>query len=109
MKQGSLTEIVLGVWLVVSPFVIGRAGARPVVEDLIPGVFLCATSCWILWHTGALRIAWLQALCGLALVVGSFAFLFGGLPHAAVNNLVVGLLVLFAYFIETRGLATELR
>jgi hypothetical protein len=109
MKQGSLTEIVLGLWLVVSPFVIGRAGARPVVEDLIPGVFLCATSGWILWHRSALRVAWLQALCGLALVVGSFAFLFGGLPQAAVNNLVVGLLVLFAYFVSTRELVRELR
>ena len=109
MKRGSVTEIVLGMWLVVSSFIIGHAGARPVVEDLVPGVFLCATSCWILWHTSALRVAWLQGLCGLALVVGSFAFLFGGLPHAAVNNLVVGLLVLFAYFVSTHGLVTQLR
>jgi len=71
-------------------------------------VFLCATSCWILWlRSSPLKVAWLQALCGLGLVVGSIAFLFGGLPHAAANNLVVGLLVIFAYFVSTRGVVAE--
>jgi SPW repeat-containing protein len=103
-------DMVLGVWLVVSPFVIGYGVSRflAIIEDLIPGAFFVATSCWILTSKLApLRVNWLQALCGLWLIIGSFVWLFGRLSHAALNDLIVGILVLAVNVAATSALLHE--
>jgi hypothetical protein len=111
MKHVTWADLVLAVWLVASPFVIGYAASRPVAvtEDIIPGIFLFATSCWILAvKIAPLRVNWLQALCGLWLIIGSFVLLFSRLSHAALNDLIVGILVLAVNLIATSALVREL-
>jgi len=90
-------DLLLGVWLLVAPAVIGYQWSRPITiaEDLIPGLFLCATSCWLLLMKWRRRdVTWLQSLCGLWLIAGSIALVFGRLPHAALNGIFVGTAVL---------------
>jgi hypothetical protein len=97
MKSATWADLAFGVWLVASPSVIGYAASRPaaVAEDLVPGVFLCLASLWVVViKIGRLETTWLEALCGLWLLVGSVVLTFSGLPRAALNSLIVGLLVL---------------
>ena len=110
MKNVTWADIGLGVWLVASPFVIGYAASRPaaVIEDIIPGIFLLATSCWILAiKIAPLRVNWFQALCGLWLIIGSFVLLFGRLSRGALNDLIVGILVLAVNLAATSALLRE--
>ena len=110
MKNVSWADMGLGVWLVASPFVIGYTALRPaaVIEDVIPGIFLFATSCWILAiKVAPLRVNWLQTLCGLWLIIGSFVLLFGRLSHGALNDLIVGILVLAMSVAATSALLRE--
>jgi hypothetical protein len=103
MKRIAWADVVLGLWLILSPWVLGYSLSRPVVmaEDLVPGILLIATSLWILRVSlPSLRLSWLQALGGLWLIVGSFVLLFSHMPHAAVNGLIVGIVVM-AVYVET--------
>lgn len=97
MKKLTWVEVALGVWLIGSPVALGYAASRPliVVENLLPGLFLLATSGWLLArNAGRLRTDWLQELCGLWLLIGSVALTVFELPRAALNVLIVGLLVI---------------
>ena len=110
MKHLTWADIVLGGWLMASPFILGYAASRPIVfvGDIIPGSFLLATSCWILVTKGApLLVTWFQALCGLWLIIGSVVLLVGRLSHAALNDLLVGMLVLAVYLVATSALLRE--
>src|SRR5690242_11022757 len=97
MKYMTWADMTLGTWLIVSPVIIGYSAIRPVVvaTDILPGLFLIATSAWILaMHFVPLRVTWLQAVSGLWLIIGSFVLMFSHLSHAATNALIVGILVL---------------
>ncbi len=97
MKSVTWADVVLGVWLIASPLVIGYSLSRPVVmaEDLFPGIALIASALWILAiKVAPLRVSWLQLLSGLWLIVGSFVLMFSHLFHASLNVLIVGILVL---------------
>ena len=97
MKTLTWADVALGVWLIASPLLLGYGLSRGLLlaEDILPGIFLIATSCWILAKKrGSLEVNWLQGLSGLWLIIGSFALLFSRFPHAAVNALIVGILVL---------------
>jgi SPW repeat len=97
MKKLTWVEVALGVWLIGSPLALGYAASRPLIvaENLLPGLFLIATSGWMLArNAGRLRADWLQELCGLWLIIGSVALLVFELPRAALNVLIVGLLVI---------------
>jgi hypothetical protein len=97
MKKLTWVELALGIWLIASPMALGYALSRPiaVAENLLPGIFLIGTSGWILArHAGRLGTDWSQELCGLWLIIGSVALTFAHLPHAGLNVLIVGLLVL---------------
>ena len=100
MMNVAWADVVLGLWLIASPWVLGHSLVRPVVvaEDVLPGIVLIATSLWILViKSTPLRVSWFQALGGLWLIVGSFIFLFMRLSHAALNGLIVGIVVLAVY------------
>ena len=93
IKPAAWSDVALGVWLLAAPSVIGYQATRPVVviEDLVPGLFLLATSGVILaLRAQTFRVEWLQALCGLWLIAGSVALVFTRLPHAALNGVIVG-------------------
>jgi len=97
MKKLTWVELALGIWLIASPMALGYALSRPiaVAENLLPGIFLIGTSGWVLArHAGRLGADWSQELCGLWLIIGSVALTFARLPHAGLNVLIVGLLVL---------------
>jgi hypothetical protein len=96
IRQAAVADILLGIWLLAAPSVIGYQATRPIAvfEDLLPGLFLVVTAGLVLFmKSRAFPIEWLQALCGIWLLVGAIALAFQRLHVAAVNSLVVGVVV----------------
>jgi len=88
--------MLLGVWLVASPFILRYSALRPsaIFEDLIPGILLIATGGWALIAKAAPVFAeWVQTLCGIWLILGGFVLLFSRLTPAALNHFVIGFVV----------------
>jgi hypothetical protein len=109
MKYISWADLVLGAWLVASPSVLGYAASRPIVLfwNIAPGILLLAVTCWrMVTKAAPLRLSWFQSLCGIWLIVASFVLLFERVSFAALDDLVVGMLVLAVYL---AGAAAALR
>jgi hypothetical protein len=110
VKKLTWVEMALGVWLIASPLALGYAASHTVIvaENLLPGIFLIATSGWLLVkHSGRLGTDWVQELCGLWLIIGSVALTVAHMPQAALNVLIVGLLVLAVDMVDTLVLTRD--
>ena len=98
---GRVIEIMLGLWLVVSPFVWGHypADAGLWRSDLISGATIIGLAMLSFWQFRALsflRYAHL-AIIPVALWVVGFGYIYGGHPAAAgaQNDILTGLTLLF--------------
>ena len=99
MKRVIWINLVLGVWLIVSPFVIGyfassASSTVTIANDGILGVLLVACSWWIAAAMAAkLGVSGFQALCGIWLIIAPFVLRYAELSRATRNDMVVGIAV----------------
>jgi hypothetical protein len=101
----------LGAWLVASPFFFHYSAWRPaaVFEDLVPGVLLLATSAWVLVANDTPVFAeWVQALCGVWVILGSFVLLFSRVSTSLID-LIVGFAVVVISLIGVSSLVRRSR
>jgi hypothetical protein len=97
---GRLIEIILGLWLTISPFIFGHYPEnRPLwINDLICGptiVLLALLSFWSISVGRFLRYAHLLILAVACWLIG-FGYFFGGYPASSgyQNNIILGLILL---------------
>jgi hypothetical protein len=86
-------NLVLGVWLFVAPWVLGYAGhTAPAWNSWIMGTVVVAVAAAALIHF-AVWEEWLNAICGLWLLVAPWVMGFAGADAAAAlwNHVLVGL------------------
>jgi len=104
MKRIIEINLILGIWLIASPFVLAyAAGHAPAVSnDIVIGVLLVACSLWIVATpvTPYSAVAF-EGLCGVWLIAAPFALRERALAHAVANNVIVGAVVLLASLTET--------
>jgi hypothetical protein len=103
--------LLLGAWLIASPFLFRYSAWRPaaIFEDLVPGIVLIATSAWVLVSNSAPVFAeWVQAICGVWLVLGAFVLLFSRVS-TAFNDLIVGFVVLVTSLVGLSSLVRQSR
>lgn len=104
-------NVLLGVWLIVAPFILGYS--RSTVElssDIAIGVLLVACSWWILAAmTGQVVASALQVLGGLWLLAAPFYFQYEKFSRVYTNDLIVGILVVMAGATASWMLAARLR
>jgi hypothetical protein len=96
-NRSAWIDIALGAWLIAAPFALRLPSGRPLVvaETIVPGIFLIATSVWLLTRsTKPLLLTWAQTIGAFWLIVGSFIFIFRSLPTAALDGFVLGMLTL---------------
>jgi thiol:disulfide interchange protein len=104
MKRASWINLILGIWLIISPFVFGSMGLRVTVgNNIVLGIVLIASSWWILATvTRAVGVSWFQMLCGIWLVVAPFILHYRAVTHALANDVVVGIIVFVVGLIESQ-------
>jgi len=111
MKRITWINLILGLWLIIAPFVLGYAGLvhAAAVQDVIMGIIIAAFSWWILAAMSPLIGAgWFQILCGIWVLIGPFVLGYSGLAVAKANDVTVGIIVLIVAIIESIGMARTL-
>lgn len=92
MKWQDWTNVMLGIWLVVSPWALGSAEQQPVMMNAI--IFGLALSVASLLELGGTESAkeWIVMIVGLWLVLAPFVLGFTANFHAAVSTMLTGVL-----------------
>ncbi|MDE2019215.1 MAG: SPW repeat protein [Patescibacteria group bacterium] len=94
-KNGSGWNIVWGIWLMSSPFILGYAAIRPALfDDLIVGAIV-----FVFGIVGASLAdetwsRWINIIAGIWLFFSSFILGFTGTAAAVWNNVILGVLVI---------------
>ena len=96
IKIASGLNIVLGIWLLVAPFLLGYSGASTAAlwNDIIVGVIVLVLA-WIRVANPARStwMSWTNVVLGLWLVVASFILGYSSIAAAIWNDILVGLSV----------------
>ncbi|MCS6945356.1 MAG: SPW repeat protein [Sutterellaceae bacterium] len=86
-------NLVLGVWLIVSPWLLSYASeAAATWNAAILGVLISAAAIWALFRVFAWQ-QWANVAFGLWLIVSPWLLGFGGVAAALYNAVIVGLVV----------------
>jgi len=106
MKRVSWINLILGIWLLISPFAIGTTAMSAAVgNNVVLGILLIATSWWILAAVHqVVGVSWFQMLCGIWLVIAPFVLHYRAMSHAFANDVVVGIIVFVVGLIESQAL-----
>jgi hypothetical protein len=118
MKRIVWLNLVLGVWLVLAPFVIdsgaatGLAMANTVfaslLNDVVVGLILIGGSWWVLVGLGAgVSASGLGAVAGIWLILAPSVMGYSALRLLSLNDMAVGVLVLVASSIEAWALVHQ--
>ena len=86
-------NILLGAWLIASPFVFGYATSRlEIGNDVLVGIVLIASAWWMLAAAaGRIGAGILQLVCGVWLVVAPFVFHYARSSTPFNNDITVGI------------------
>jgi SPW repeat-containing protein len=103
MKRVVGLNVVAGIWLVVSPLVLGidDSAYLLVAVSLMTGVLLmtCST-CMLEGLVGPVVVSRVEAYCGLWLVLSPHVFNNPAISRATANDVVVGSLVIALCFVQ---------
>jgi hypothetical protein len=117
MKRVVWLNVVLGVWLVLSPFMLdsgasGIAMANTVIvsllNDVVVGLILIGDSWWVLGGLGAgVSASGIGALAGVWMILAPSLLGYSQLRALSASDMAVGVLVLVASSIETWAFVHE--
>jgi hypothetical protein len=105
MKRISWINLILGIWLVISPLLVGYSTSHiPAGNNVILGLLLIASSWWIL-ASDTIEVGWFQILCGIWLIIAPFVLGYHALTSAMANDVIVGIIALIVGGIEAQAMA----
>ena len=86
----SWVNIVLGIWVIVSPFVLASHSSKAIWNNVITGALVCILAI-IRWSIHQRGWSWLNLILGIWLVISPFVFFLSG--AAMWNNVILGIIV----------------
>jgi SPW repeat len=90
-KDGnSWVNVVLAIWVIVSPFVLAIHSSRAVWNNVVTGV-LVGILALIRWSMRQPGLSWLNLLLGIWLVISPFVLFLSG--AAMWNNVILGIII----------------
>jgi hypothetical protein len=83
-------NIVLGIWVIISPFVLAMHSPKVMWNNVITGAVVCILAL-IRWGTHRLGLSWLNLILGICLVISPFVLFL----NTAVmwNNVILGIII----------------
>jgi len=90
VRGASGLNIILGIWLIISPWVLGYSGLSwPLWNNVACGILIALLAAARIWSPGTgPGVSWVIALLGIWLIVASFIWAYG--PAAAVPPAATG-------------------
>ena len=109
MKRITWISLVLGIWLIASPFALGYSSTMTATaNDIVLGILLFGCSAWIVGGMAApLAVSWFEVLCSIWLIATPFVQHYQRLPHAMTNDVAIGIITLFVGLVEAWVLMLE--
>ena len=109
MKRLTWINLILGIWLVVSPFALGYSSTMAATaNDVVLGILFLGCSAWIVAGMRApIAVSWFEILCSIWLIATPFVQNYQRLPHVMTNDVTVGVITLLVGLIETWSLMLE--
>lgn len=105
MKLLISINILLGIWLLFAPWVLGfhAVASGATAGNGIIGILLIVTSVWVLQAPAIPpAVSALQVLCGLWLVLAPFVRGFRQLTYATKDNVAIGVVAIFVALAASR-------
>ncbi|HEY1268538.1 MAG TPA: SPW repeat protein [Candidatus Binatia bacterium] len=97
LKGVSWLNFILGIWLIISPFVLLYRGlSQALWDNVIVGIIIAILAIWraLAEETeGMTVISWVLALLGLWTLISPFVLGYAQARNAMVNNVIVGIVV----------------
>ncbi len=105
MFWATWVNFLLGIWLIIAPFVLGyHASHRAATDDLIFGILIAAFSLWRAVRTAAPSYAgWLVFVFGIWVLISPFALRYHDISRVRPNDMIVGTVVLILALLQTIG------
>jgi hypothetical protein len=97
MTWASWMDFALGLWLIISPFVLRfrDLSGKATGDTIVFGILIAAFSLWTAMSADAPSVAsWLVMLFGLWIAISPFVLGFRSFPRALSDSVVVGIIVL---------------
>jgi SPW repeat len=96
MKGASWVNVVIGFWLIISPWAVGARGGAAMTEDVIVGVVIVAVALWSLSAPLTMTApGWINLVLGIWMLIAPWAI--GYVRFAtgpATNDTIMGILVI---------------
>ena len=83
-------NIVLGIWVIFSPFLLAMHSSKAMRNNVITGIAVCAFAL-VRWGTHRLGLSWLNLILGIWVVISPFVLFL----NSAImwNNLILGIII----------------
>src|SRR5215472_13043490 len=88
--SSSLVNVLLSVWIIISPFVLGLHAPKAIWNNVVTGI-LVGVLAIIRWAMGRPGCSWVNLFLGIWLVISPFALVLGSV--AMWNNVILGIIV----------------
>jgi SPW repeat-containing protein len=94
MKWASWTNAILGVWLILAPWVLRYPSNVPSGEDVLLGISVLLIAAWSANADQAVTgPAWTTMILGIWITISPWALGYRGLTQALANDVFVGILI----------------
>jgi hypothetical protein len=88
-------NIILGIWLIIAPFVLGYNRLDVAVwNDIILGVIVAIVALIRTFGAGQTSASWINVLAGIWLIIAPFVLNYGNHPTPRYNDIILGILVI---------------
>ncbi len=91
-------NIILGIWLILAPFILGYSLQVATWNDIVVGLVVGAFALMHSYGVLRMRPSWINVVFGIWLVIAPFLLNYGDYPAPRWNDVILGLLVvIFAW------------
>jgi hypothetical protein len=105
MKGIMWINLLLGLWLVVTPFAMA-SGTIVATNDVILGILLIACSWWMLAAMAPpVGVAWFEILCGIWLIVSPYVLGVSAMHATTGNDVIAGIIAIVVALVAARTVA----
>jgi hypothetical protein len=92
MKSLSWLNVVLGIWMILAPWVLVYQNGTAAAEDVVLGVAIIGAALWTV-NKGTPAAIWTEVILAGWVFIAPWVLAYGDVPRAVTNDIVMAILV----------------